>query len=205
MRRRSSTTLGVLLIALGVLVVLGRTPAFALMPALLRLLLLFALGGYAWWGTRGRLPRSARLVLVAVVGAFAVPSAGRFAGVAALGYPALLFALVYLSSARRWWALLPAGVLASLALVAGSQVLFPGWNPAPLLFLGFAATFTALYLLPGKRGGQRWALFPALLWIGLTVLVNYPGGRGPHWLLPAVLIGTGVFLLSWWGGGRRKR
>lgn len=204
MRRRNSATLGVLLIAIGVLVVLGRSSAFSVLPALVRLLLLFALGGYAWWATRGRLRRGVRIALVAVIGAFAIPTAGRFAGVAALGYPALLFGLIYAYSARRWWALLPAGVLASLALVVGSQVLFPGWNPAPLLFLGFAATFTALYLLPGKRGGRRWALFPALLWIALTVLVNDPRGGGPHWVLPALLIGAGVFLLSWWGGGRRK-
>jgi hypothetical protein len=201
-RRSSSTTIGVVLIAAGVLAVAARSPALGALPDLMRVLLLFAVGAAAWWGTRGRLRRGARIALIAVIGAFAVPSAGRFAGVVAIGFPALAFALVYLASPRRWWALLPAGVLASVALVAGSQALFPGWNPAPLLFLGFAATFTTLYLLPRGRGGQRWALAPALLWIVLTVLVNSPSGNGPHWLLPAVLIGAGVFLLSWWRGRR---
>lgn len=205
MTRRSTTTVGLLLIAVGVLAALSRFPLYQAFPGLLRLVLLFALGGYAWWATRGRLPLGLRILLFAVIGAFAIPSAGRYAGVAALGYPALAFALVYAAQRRQWWALLPAGVLGTLALVAGSQVLFPGWNPAPLLFLGFAATFTVLYLLPRGRGGQHWALFPALLWIILTVLVNSPSGSASGWLLPATLIGAGVFLLSWWGGGRRKR
>ena len=201
-RRNSSATVGVVLIAAGVLAVVVRNPALGALPGLLRLVLLFAIGGAAWWATRGRLPLGARIALFAVIGAFAIPSAGRFAGVAALGYPALAFGLVYVASRRSWWALLPAGVLGSVALVAGSEALFPGWNPAPLLFLGFAATFTTLYLLPKGQGGQRWALAPALLWIALTVLVNEPSGNGPNWLLPAVFIGAGVFLLSWWRGRR---
>lgn len=205
MRRPNSSIVGLVLIAVGVLLVLGRLPIFGALPSFLKLVLLFALGAYLWAWSKGRMPLAGRIALFAVVGVFAIPNAGRMAGVAALGYPAMAFALIYAADRRRWWPLLPAGVLGSLALVALSQELFPHWNPAPILFLGFAATFTLIYLLPTERGGQRWAIFPALLWILLTVVANDPGGTGSRLLLPAVLIGTGVFLLAWWRGDRPSR
>lgn len=199
--RRPSTLLGAALVALGVLLVLGRVGGLGVVPGFLRVLLLFGIGAAVWLASAGRWPSWQRIAVFAAVGVVAIPTAGRFAGTAALGYPALAFALVFLARPKAWWALLPAGVLASVALVATAEVLVPRWDPAPLLFLGFAATFTVLYLLPRARGGQRWALYPALGWIFLTVLVNDPTG-GAGWVLPLVLIGSGLLLLWFWQGRR---
>ncbi|MCC6189682.1 MAG: hypothetical protein IT318_11655 [Anaerolineales bacterium] len=71
-------------------------------------------------------------------------------GVQALPIVALPFAAVYaLSPIRNWWALMPAGVLASVALlvflVAGRDVTVDlGVRLSGVLFLGAAATFGQL-------------------------------------------------------------
>lgn len=199
--RRAVTLLGAALVAVGVLVALGRVGGASALPAFLRVLILFGIGGVVWLASAGRWRTWQRLLAFAAVGAVAIPTAGRFAGTAALGYPALAFTLVFLARPRAWWALLPAGVLASVALVTTAEELVPRWDPAPLLFLGFAATFTILYLLPRDRGGKRWAVYPALGWIFLTVLVNDPGGAS-GWFTPLVLIAGGIGL--WWFWQRRR-
>lgn len=199
--RRRTTLVGAALLLLGLLLVLSRLGDLGAVPAFLRVALLFAAGGVAWFGSAGRWPMWQRIVVFAAIGAVAIPTAGRFAGTAALGYPAMAFLVIYLARPRHWWALIPAGVLASVGLVTTSEELFPRWDASPLLFLGFAATFTALYLLPRGRGGQRWALYPALGWIFLTVMVNDPGGSS-GWMLPLALIGSGALLLWFW---QRKR
>ncbi|MDZ7705291.1 MAG: hypothetical protein U5L04_12500 [Trueperaceae bacterium] len=96
---------------------------------------------------------------------------------------------------RRWWALLPGGLLLTLALMVGLEHLFPRLDTAPILFLGLAATFTVLYLLPDHDGGRRWALYPALFWILIAVLTNDPIGQPLSALLPLILIASGAFLI----------
>ena len=95
--------------------------------------------------------------------------------------------------------LIPAGILASVALLIALGELF-AWNATPMLFSGFVVTFTYLYLLSPGRGGQRWALYPAVLFIALTVLVNDPGS-GFSSALPLLFIGAGVLMLWWWQRG----
>ena len=84
---------------------------------------------------------------------FAVVTSGRFAATAALGFPALAFGLSYLHSAKRWWLLLPAGLLGSLTLLVTFAGLFPHWDATPVLFLGFAATFTSALPAVAPAGG----------------------------------------------------
>jgi hypothetical protein len=138
-----------------------------------------------------------------VITIVAIVTSGRLAGVAATAFPALAFALVYLNNNRQWWAIIPAGALGSVALLIWAEVLFHRWDSTPLLMLGFAATFTVLYLLPPERGGKRWALYPAIMWIVITMLINDPGGSG--WFIPLLLIGGGISLLLWWQREQRQK
>lgn len=197
MRRSDPARLGGLLIAIGLFFVLSNSGVFGNLPSFMRVVLLFALGGYVWLLTSGRLPLAARFVALSVIYVIAMASSGPYAATAALGFPAMTFALVYQARRAAWWAIIPAGVLGSLALLVTAETLIPRWDATPIMFLGFAATFTVLYLLPREQGGQRWALYPALGWIALTVLVNDPAG-GANWFLPLVLIGAGVTLLWYW-------
>jgi hypothetical protein len=189
---------GMGLLALGVLAFLGNSGFFGIFPAFVWVVALFAAGAAAWRFGRRRLPLGARILLFAAIGIAATVSAGAFSGTAATGFIAMGFALVYLTDARRWWALIPAGVMAGACLVTTLDTLFPNWDTGPLFLLVLAGTFTLLYLLPRERGGQRWALMPAIVLILVTVAANDPGGDTPGWLVPLVLIGTGATMLWLW-------
>ncbi len=188
--------IGPVLIGVGLLVLIFNSNLLGALPSLLWLALLFAVAVALWMV--GSLPHWVRIASVVVLYVLAMATSGDLAGVAALGFPALAFGVVYLlRPSRTWWAIIPGGILASVALLVLFETIFPGWGGVAVMFLGFAATFTVLYLLPATRGGQRWALYPAIGWIVLTVLTNDPSGDA-GFFLPLVLIGAGVVILLWW-------
>jgi hypothetical protein len=186
-----------LLVALGILWIMLNSGILGALPSFIWVCLMFCAGIVFWLGS-SRLGFWQRLAVFAGIGVFAIITSGRFAGTAALGFPAIAFILTYLVNAKHWWTIIPGGILGSVSLLVMFNKLFPRWDTIPILFLGFAATFSYLYLLPTQKGGKRWALFPAILFILLTVLINDPGGRGPNWLLPLILIGGGSTMLWWW-------
>ena len=192
--RRDPRTLAYALLIVGVLL-LANSGFFGALPGFLRTMALLGLGAALWLGPT-HLTLGWRVAGFGGVFLFALLTSDTFAGVVALGFPALGFALAYLTDRRRWWTIIPAGILASVAILITLEVLF-SWNATPVLFLGFAATFTTLYLLSPQRGGQRWALLPAVVFIALTVLVNDPGS-GFSSALPLLFIGAGVLMLWWW-------
>ncbi|HZW28522.1 MAG TPA: hypothetical protein VFF08_08685 [Trueperaceae bacterium] len=126
----------------------------------------------------------------------------RFTGPALLWGLALAFYAAYRRRRRGTWALVAFGVLASVAATATVDSLFPRWDEGVVFVLGMTATFTAIYLLPRERGGARWALWPALAWAFITLLVNDPWGGLARWVAPLVMIGAGVVFLGWTKGGR---
>jgi hypothetical protein len=116
-----------------------------------------------------------------------------WSGAVFLGLLGLAFLLVYLSHRTHWWAIIPGGVLLTLAgvtLIPDNGVLSGG-----VFFLGMAATFGLVWLLPKPAGRLNWALYPAgiltliglLVVLGATNLINYV------WPL-ALLIGGGFIL-----------
>ncbi|MFN2113928.1 MAG: hypothetical protein ACK2TT_12490, partial [Anaerolineales bacterium] len=98
----------------------------------------------------------------------AIPS-GDWTGAIFLGCIGLAFWLVYLRRREQWWAIIPGGVLLTLALVAGFESL-SGWTDV-MFFLGMGVTFALVALLPNQTHDTRWAFIPAgilaLLGIGL--------------------------------------
>jgi hypothetical protein len=111
------------------------------------------------------------------------------------------FAAVYASDYRRWWAVIPAGVLFTLALVAWVDASWPGWDAGWLFFLGIAATFGFLFVLPEGQGKQRWAIYPALASLALVVLTILSSNIGGI-LVPLLLIAAGAYLF-WRRGSSR--
>jgi hypothetical protein len=195
--------LGPVLIGVGLLVLIFNSNLLGTLPSLIWLALLFGVAVALWMV--GSIPHWVRIVGVGVLYVLAMSTSGDLAGVAALGFPAAAFAVVYLLRPRRgWWAIIPSGILASVALLVLFEEIFPGWDGAAIMFLGFSATFTTLYLLPALRGGQRWALYPAIGCIVLTVLTNDPSGDG-SFFLPLVLIGAGVAILLWWRQNNKQK
>jgi hypothetical protein len=189
--------IGSALLLIGLLALAGTSPLLRLLPSFVWLVLMFVVGAAVWTMGGGRQPFVQRLLLYVGTGIFATATTGKFAGTAATGFIALAFILVYLGNPRRWWALLPGGVMAANSLVLTVGAFFPRWDVGPLFMLALAGTFTTLYLLPAERGGQRWARFPAIATILITLIMNDPSGQSPGWLVPLLLVGSGAGIL-WW-------
>jgi hypothetical protein len=197
---------GVLLVLGGLVILLGGRGGMGVLGELVWLAALGALAALAWRALAA--PRVLPL-RIAVHAGFAITAAATttaLSGPAFLGFLAWAFWLVYLTPGpkgpRTAWALIPAGVLSTLAAVAAVDALAPRWDGGSVFLLGMTATFTAIYLLPRERGGGRWALWPALVWAVITVLANDPTGAFTRWIVPLTLIGVGVALLGW---SRRRR
>ena len=116
----------------------------------------------------------------------------QFGGAVFLGGIGLAFWLAYFPARQeRWWALIPAGVLTTLAFVTFLPGLVGEDSTPGIFFLGLALTFGLVALL----AGMRWAWYPAgalgvlgfLFLVSLGGLVNY--------LWAAVLIGVGAYLV----------
>lgn len=127
----------------------------------------------------------------ALFGLAAASIGGALAGLYFLGLLGGGFLLAYRNDRRQWWAIIPGGVLMSVALVAGLEELAPRFDEGPILFLGLAATFGALYRLP--EGGKRWAIYPAIAAVVIAILAI---GFGGSWFLPLLLVGGGAYLLT---------
>lgn len=114
-----------------------------------------------------------------------------------LAAPFLVFSIL---SKKNWWAIIPAGIFASIGLVVMLDTLVPHeeypriqgmvtWGYYTwVLFLGLAATFGILWLLR-KTLPTRWAIYPALGFLAMAVLFIIEGARfSEYWLATTLLV-----------------
>ncbi len=120
----------------------------------------------------------------------------RWSGSIILAGIGLSFALVYLIARQNWWAIIPAGVLFTLAVIAGLEEFFPALGTAGLFFLGLGLTFALVALLPNPQGEMRWAWIPGgiLLLIGSIFLVAGENLLVYVWPIILILAG-GLFII----------
>lgn len=111
----------------------------------------------------------------------------------------LAFWAVYLNNRSFWWAIIPGGVLFTLAIVAGISDASPGLDSGGIFFLGLGATFALVALLPAGEGGQsrslRWALIPALALVVMGLLLSAASVSLINYIWPALLILGGAYLV----------
>jgi hypothetical protein len=184
--------IGVLLLALGALALLGQAGLFRSLGSLMGALLFGAAGLYLI--RRHRRGRDGLWALCTGFGLLGLGTAaitGPLSGTAFLGITGLGFLVAYRESSERWWALIPAGVLFTLALVAGLDRLAPPLAAGPVFFLGVAAIFWYLYRNSGES--RRWAVYPAVA-LGALALLSLSAGAG--WLLPLALIAAGIYFMN---------
>ncbi len=109
-----------------------------------------------------------------------------------LGGIGLAFLIVYFTErTERWWALIPAGVLGTLAGVTIAAERFGEFQTTGFFFFGLAITFLLVALL----AGMRWAYWPALALgvmglLGIASLLEFA-----NYLWAAVLIAAGGFMI----------
>jgi hypothetical protein len=122
----------------------------------------------------------------------AIPS-GDWTGAIFLGCIGLAFWLVYLRRREQWWAIIPGGVLLTLALVAGFESL-SGWTDV-MFFLGMGVTFALVALLPNQTHDTRWAFIPAGILALLGIGLVGPIQSAFNYIWPVLLVGLGVYIL----------
>jgi hypothetical protein len=112
-----------------------------------------------------------------------------------LGAIGLSFVVVYLSDRENWWAIIPAGILVSLALALGVSSATGGLGLVSILFLGIGLTFGILYFLPTPEGRQTWAVYPALGSLAAGVLFSFGASSIGPYIWPLALIIGGIILV----------
>lgn len=113
-----------------------------------------------------------------------------------LGSLALSFLAVYVrSAARQWWAIIPAGVLGTIALLVGFEPYLADGVFTALFMLGLAATFALVYFLPTPSERMRWAIYPAAILGGIGALTLISATWLSRVLVPAAIIALGVYLI----------
>jgi hypothetical protein len=193
---------GIILVAVGVLLL---TQTMGLLPDLGEGIVgvAFAIGGIAllafylanrsqWWMLIAG-PALVGLGLT-ILTQTVFKTSGDWSGAVFLGGIGIGFLLVVVTGTERWWAVIPAGTLLTLALVAVAGSVLSEAETGAIFFFGLAATFGVLALVPLGRGTRQWAFIPAgvLAAIGLVALLS-DRAAGVVW--PVVLVAIGLFLL----------
>jgi hypothetical protein len=124
----------------------------------------------------------------------------------------LVFAIL---SKKNWWAIIPAGLFASIGLVVVLDTLIPHeeyprihgmliWGYYTwVLFLGLATTFGILWLLR-KILPTNWAIYPAVGFLAMAVLFIIEGAHfSKYWLETMVLVFGTMLLVA--GLSRKKQ
>lgn len=188
--KRDSRLGAYILIGIGVFGLLAGTGVLRLLGGLIGGAVLAALAYFAYVEGRrtgNTVWRVAAYPLAGLAIATIVP--GSLGGGAFLAGLGLAFALVWRENQSRWWALIPAGTLASLAAVAFFQGAL-GWDLGWLFLLGLAATFYLLTRLDIEP--QPWAIYPAAALAVLAILTFTSVGG---WIMPLALVLVGGWLL----------
>jgi hypothetical protein len=189
----------ILLIAAGIFLLLGYA---GVIPNILPYLwiVLFAISGvfflifYAmdrrhWWAL---LPGWTLLGLGAtsIVAVLRADSLSDLGGAIFLGGVALGFWLVYILHREHWWAIIPAGVLTTLAVLAEI-----GTGEYTIFFIGLGMTFLLVFLLPSPGGRKTWALIPGAILLVLGIVLRTPYIEALNYIGAAALIVGGGYLL----------
>ncbi len=107
------------------------------------------------------------------------------------------FLVVYLTNRIMWWAIIPSGVLFSLALVAFLDNIPNdlGFDPAGVLFVGMGLTF--LLVSRQRYNGERlsWGIFPAIPLLILGLFIGLGSSDVWSFLWPVLLIVLGLYFV----------
>jgi hypothetical protein len=194
----------ILLIIVGILLLLQN---FGILGGIVALIwaLIFAAGGLIflymfltnrtqWWAI---IPGFALLGLAALIALDEfLPQVGDILGGAIfLGAMGLAFWVIYFQRREQWWAIIPGGVMFTLALIAGLDAAFEGLETGGVLFLGLGLTFGLLSFVPTPHGRMKWALIPAAVLLVMGVLITAVATGGLAFLGGAALILVGLYVL----------
>ena len=135
------------------------------------------------------------LGIIIALGGLAPDFSDHFGGSIFLFGIGLAFLIVYLMNVRFWWAIIPMGVMGTLAAVTIFEEvsIIEGGS---VFFLGLALTFGLLAILPTGGARMHWPWIPALALLVLASIVAMDAGDMMAYILPVALILVGLYFLS---------
>ena len=146
-------------------------------------LFLYTFATGQWWAS---LPGMAMLGL-----AGAILLQNDLGGMAFLACLGIGFWLWYLVRRDYWWAIIPGGVLITLALEAGIPELVRGLDSGIIFFFGLAVTFALVAWL----AKLKWAWWPAAGLAAMGLLVGLESILATGFFWGAILIAAGGYLI----------
>lgn len=112
-----------------------------------------------------------------------------------IGSLGLAFLLIFIVRQDFWWAIIPGGVMVTIAAITIIPTFASGEFTAAVLFLGLAATFGVLSLVPTPGGRMRWPLIPAGILLGVALIVTAASADLIRFAWPLALVLAGLFIL----------
>ena len=204
-RYRWRLALGVLLIAGGILFLLGNLGVWANLVGLLWLVCFGAAGlGFLlayladrerWWA----LIPGFLLLGLAASGAVArvfpwMPDGAE--GALFLGTFGFGFVAVYLTGHDRWWAIIPGGVLCTAGLANGFSSVFRAGDTGGLVLVGLGLTFVVLSVVPTPQGRLRWAIIPGIVLLVAGLVVSLASASVLKYVWAGALIAVGIYVVA---------
>jgi hypothetical protein len=116
-------------------------------------------------------------------------------GIIATGGIGLAFLIIFLINIANWWALIPAGVLLSIAVGLLLSALVPSVNVGGIFLIGLGITFGIIGILPTQQGRMRWAFIPALVLIVIGFFILIASFNLFSVLWPLGLIAAGILII----------
>jgi hypothetical protein len=108
----------------------------------------------------------------------------------------LSFWIIYFINREHWWAIIPGGILFSVAVMVGLEDVLAGDDViVSIFFLGLALTFGAIALLPSPYGRMKWAWIPASVLFVIGVVIFSVAVSGFKYVWPAAIIAVGLYVL----------
>ncbi len=145
-----------------------------------------------WWAL---IPGLILLVIGAIIllESFVPNFSDAWSGAIMLGGIGLAFWIVYLVNRENWWAIIPGGVMVTLAVVTALPDF--GMTTGAVFFIGLGATFGLVGLLPTPHGNMRWAFIPALVLAVMGLLTLGFAADIINYIWPVALILVGIWFV----------
>lgn len=103
------------------------------------------------------------------------------------------FLMIYLRQRINWWAVIPAGILATLSVLTIVDNIDLSVESGSIFFLGLGLTFVTVGVLPTIE--QRWAFIPGGILLALGLLLALQAGIIFDLAWPVGLILGGAYLI----------
>ncbi len=133
---------------------------------------------------------------VTLIDQFNIQALDSISGPLFLASIGLGFAVIFLVNPEMWWALIPGGVMMTIAATAYADEVGLSIDTGAIFFLGLGLTFAAVGAMPGRGGApRRWAFIPAGIMLIMGLMIGFSMENSIQFLWPLAMIGAGLFLI----------